>query len=74
MIGTFLGLAPGLIAKGFVGDSMMQVFLDPSSETFAYLLGGIAFWLVLVLSSQKLVKFLSAWQKEKKNKKEVQAA
>lgn len=71
MIGTFFGLAPGLLAKGFVGDSMMQVFLDPTSETFAYLVAGIIFWLILVLASQKLVKYLVARQK---NQGETQTA
>jgi len=50
--GTFLGLLPGLIAKGFVGDSLVQAFINPSRATFAYVAGGILFWVVLAGSTQ----------------------
>lgn len=58
IVGTFLGLLPGLIAKGFVGDSLMQVLLNPSSESFLYVVLGIGVWLAIVWASQRLVNYL----------------
>lgn len=65
MAGTFLGLLPGLVAKGFLGDSLMQVLLNPSSKNFAYVTGGIVLWLILVFASQKIVKHLTRSKKTK---------
>lgn len=54
--GSFLGLLPGLIAKGLVGDSLARLFLNPSPDTMAYLTLGIIFWIIMVIGAQKLVK------------------
>lgn len=58
ILGTFLGLLPGLVAKGFVGDSLMQVLVNPSSQSFLYVVLGIIVWLVIVWCSQRLVNYL----------------
>ncbi len=63
MIGTFLGLLPGLIAKGFVGDSLVQAFVNPSSATYAYVAGGIIFWLVLAAATQIVINRIRKKQK-----------
>ena len=55
IMGTFLGMAPLMIAKGLVGDSLTQIVINPSGRNIAYLLGGIVFWIVLIYASQKLV-------------------
>lgn len=62
MAGSFLGLLPGLLAKGIVGDSLARVFIDPTTESVIYLVTGIVFWLVMIVSSQK---FANYWQARK---------
>ncbi|MCW8196388.1 phospholipase [Proteobacteria bacterium 005FR1] len=53
--GTFLGMFPTMIAKGLVGDSLAQIFVDPSPLSVAYLIGGILAWVGIAILSQKLV-------------------
>lgn len=55
MGGTFLGMFPTMVAKGFVGDSLAQVFIDPTPLSVTYLIAGIAAWVGVVVVSQKLV-------------------
>lgn len=55
MGGTFLGMFPAMIAKGLVGDSLAQVFINPTPMSVAYLVGGITAWVGVVVISQKLV-------------------
>ena len=56
MTATLLALTPGAIARGLIGDSLMQIFLDPSLETGLYLAGGLALWLAIVVSIHLLLK------------------
>ena len=56
LIGTFLGMFPQMVAKGLVGDSIMQIFKNPSAETVTYLVGGLVFWLLMIVGSQKVAK------------------
>lgn len=51
MLGSFLGFLPMFIIKGFVGDSLLQALLNPTTETMLYLAGGIAVWLVLIVAT-----------------------
>lgn len=62
MAGTFLGMMPGLLAKGLVGDSLSKVFIEPSTESVIYLITGIFVWLAMIISSQK---FANRWQERK---------
>jgi phospholipase D1/2 len=55
MAGTFIGMFPTMIAKGLVGDSLAQVFVDPNPLSVAYLVGGILLWVGIAVFSQKLV-------------------
>lgn len=55
MIGTFLGLLPGLIAKGFVGDALVQAFVNPSKGTYAYVGAGLLFWIALAWGTQMVM-------------------
>ncbi|GAA3947665.1 hypothetical protein GCM10022278_03590 [Allohahella marinimesophila] len=55
IMGTFLGMAPLMVAKGFVGDSLAQIVISPSAQNIGYLTGGIVFWIILIFASQKLV-------------------
>lgn len=60
LAGTFLGMFPPMIAKGLVGDSLTQIFLNPSWQSISYLLGGILLWVVMIIASQKLVRYYQA--------------
>lgn len=47
--GTFLAFWPGGIARAVVGDSLVQLILAPSRETFIYLVCGAILWAAVVL-------------------------
>ena len=70
LIGTFLGMAPQMVAKGLVGDSIMQIFRNPSAETVSYLVGGLVFWLAMIIGSQKAAKMYQAKKEEAKEESE----
>ncbi|MGQ9427076.1 VTT domain-containing protein [Gilvimarinus sp. F26214L] len=55
MGGTFLGMFPTMIAKGLVGDSLVQVFINPTPLSITYLVAGISVWVGVAVISQKLV-------------------
>lgn len=54
MLGSFLGFLPMFIIKGFVGDSLLQVLLEPKKETIMYLALGLVLWLALIIASYLL--------------------
>ena len=56
LIGTFLGMFPPMIAKGLVGDSITQIWRNPSIETISYLAAGILLWALLIWGSQKFAR------------------
>ncbi|NDV92372.1 phospholipase [Alteromonas sp. 345S023] len=64
LIGTFLGMFPPMIAKGLVGDSITQIFRNPSVETISYLAGGIILWGLMIWGSQKFARY---YQERKQN-------
>lgn len=55
LAGTFLGMFPVMVAKGLVGDSLARILIDPTPLNISYLVGGILLWIVVGVSSQKLV-------------------
>lgn len=57
LIGTFLGMFPPMIAKGLVGDSIAQIWQNPSVETISYLAAGIVLWALMIWGSQKFARF-----------------
>lgn len=57
LIGTFLGMFPPMIAKGLVGDSITQIFRNPSIETISYLVAGIVLWGLMIWGSQKFARY-----------------
>ncbi|MEC8451814.1 MAG: VTT domain-containing protein, partial [Pseudomonadota bacterium] len=60
LIGTFLGMFPPMIAKGLVGDSIAQIWQNPSVETISYLVGGIILWGLMIWGSQKFARYYQA--------------
>lgn len=57
LVGTFLGMFPPMIAKGLVGDSIAQIWQNPSVETISYLVAGIALWGLMIWGSQKFARY-----------------
>jgi phospholipase D1/2 len=55
-LGTFLAMLPGAIARGVVGESLSQIILNPTPESYIYLAGGVALWIVLVVLAHFLLK------------------
>ncbi len=66
LVGTFLGMGPPMIAKGLVGDSITQIFRNPSPQTIGYMAGGIVLWGLMIWGSQKFAR----WYQERKQQKE----
>jgi uncharacterized membrane protein YdjX (TVP38/TMEM64 family) len=60
LVGTFLGMFPPMIAKGLVGDSIAQIWQNPSIETISYLVGGIIMWGLMIWGSQKFARYYQA--------------
>ncbi len=50
IVGTFLAFWPGGIARAVVGDSLIQLFLEPSQKTAIYLGCGIVLWICIILA------------------------
>jgi uncharacterized membrane protein YdjX (TVP38/TMEM64 family) len=48
LAGTCIGFLPGGIARAVVGDSLMDLFLEPSKKSFIYLGCGIVLWAITV--------------------------
>lgn len=57
LIGTFLGMFPPMIAKGLVGDSITQIFRNPSATSIGYLVAGIILWGLMIWGSQKFARY-----------------
>lgn len=47
--GTFIAFWPGGIARAIVGDSLVKLFLEPTPQSFAYLIVGVLIWGSIVL-------------------------
>lgn len=60
LVGTFLGMFPPMIAKGLVGDSIAQIWQNPSPKTISYLVGGIVLWGLMIWGSQKFARYYQA--------------
>lgn len=56
MMGTFLGFLPGFIVKGFVGDSLVQILIEPKPKTLFYLILGLMLWIALIAASYQFAK------------------
>jgi phospholipase D1/2 len=63
MLGTFLGLLPGLLALAILGDSLFKLFSDPSPERLLYLALGVIVWLAVIFLSHRLEKKFNRKQK-----------
>lgn len=57
LVGTFLGMFPTMVAKGLVGDSLVQIFISPTPLSVSYLVLGILAWIGVALLCQKLANW-----------------
>jgi uncharacterized membrane protein YdjX (TVP38/TMEM64 family) len=55
MLGTALGLLPGLLMLSAIGSQVMDIVFNPSLGGLALLAAGIVAWIVLVLGAQTLL-------------------
>lgn len=54
LLGSLMGLSPALLANSLVGDSLFQLFTDPTQEAVLYLAGGAVAWVVLLVAAHGL--------------------
>lgn len=59
-LGTFLGLAPGILALSVLGDRVFAMLDNPSFADLATVLGALALWIGLAFGLQK---FVNRWRK-----------
>ena len=58
VIGTLLGMGPGLVVLSFMGDRIVQVFAHPGVGEVALLLLCAAAWVALSVAAQTVVSRL----------------
>jgi phospholipase D1/2 len=54
VVGTTLGLLPGLLTLSLVGHQIFRFFAQPSPADFLMLAAALTLWLVVVLAAQRL--------------------
>lgn len=54
LLGSFIGLLPGFIARAIVGDSIIPLIFNPSVESASYLMIGLTLWVGIILLSRKI--------------------
>ena len=55
ILGTLIGLAPGIIVLGLLGHEVFRLFANPSFAEVALLAGAIAAWIALTVGIQALI-------------------
>ena len=56
LIGTALGMAPGLVVMSALGHNIVLLFTQPSLKHLALLAGALAVWIALILGLQATVQ------------------
>lgn len=59
-VGTFLGLAPGILLLSVLGDRVFAMFENPSFSDLVVALGALSLWIVFALALQHLA---TRWRK-----------
>jgi len=60
MLGTFIGMLPGLIAMSALGHQLSRIIAEPSALEFALLFAALAVWIGLSIGLQMLVSRLGS--------------
>jgi uncharacterized membrane protein YdjX (TVP38/TMEM64 family) len=55
IVGTMLGMLPGIAAFALVGDRIVDLFRDPTPQNIALVVGAIALWAGVVIGLQRLM-------------------
>jgi uncharacterized membrane protein YdjX (TVP38/TMEM64 family) len=63
LLSTFFAMLPGAIARGVVGESLSQIILNPTPDSFVYLAGGVLLWIVLVGLAHIILKHFQRKEK-----------
>jgi uncharacterized membrane protein YdjX (TVP38/TMEM64 family) len=58
VVGTLLGMGPGLVALSFMGDRIVHVIAQPDAGEIALLLLCVAAWVALSVAAQTVVSRL----------------
>lgn len=54
IVGSFIGILPGFIARAIVGDSIIPLLFNPNITTISYLVIGLTLWVGIILLARKL--------------------
>jgi uncharacterized membrane protein YdjX (TVP38/TMEM64 family) len=55
MLGTMIGMAPGMVVISLLGHQLWQIFLYPNPTQLALLAAAVAGWIALTIGVQALV-------------------
>ena len=58
ILGTLLGMLPGLVVLSVLGDRIVAILLDPSLGQLALLAASVAAWLAIAFGAQALISRL----------------
>ena len=64
MLGTAIGMAPGIIAMTAMGSSLREILLNPQGDGWLFIGGAVLLWLVLGLGAQVAVSWLRRRKRE----------
>ena len=67
LIGTFFGMAPGILVISLLGQQLGAVLSDPSPMQIVYLGAAVAGWLLLSLVLQRIARALRAGSKNQQD-------
>ena len=56
LVGSLISLLPGAVARGIVGESLTQVLLAPTKETYLWLALGVLLWVGIVAGTHMAMK------------------
>jgi uncharacterized membrane protein YdjX (TVP38/TMEM64 family) len=56
MLGTALGLLPGLLTLAALGTQIVDFIVNPSLSGMALLVAGVAAWILMAMGLQTLIK------------------
>jgi uncharacterized membrane protein YdjX (TVP38/TMEM64 family) len=59
LVGSLIALLPGAIARGIVGESLTQVLVAPTLETYLWLALGLVLWVAIIAGTHVAMKRFS---------------
>lgn len=71
LAGSFIGMLPLMIVKATVGGSLSDIFRDPTPKHIAFLVGGLASWILIAYLSQRLINYVQHDDNEETSDEQV---